>query len=358
MPEPTPTAAPASPTPTATPTAAPTAPPPATTGGYVDRCGLGLCLSGLPYQFTGFNIYNANSRDNCWYPLGYGNSTLDNALTAVGPGQEVFRAWFYQELAITNGARDWAAFDHTIAAARAHGLRIVVTLADQWGSCDSGPGTTTYKGVDWYTDGYRSAVTPGVTTTYRDWVAEIVTRYRGEPAILAWQLMNEAEIKVDASQGCAADAASILRTWTADVGGLIKSIDTHHLVSLGTIGGGQCGTQGDEYRALHELPAIDLCEYHDYLPDAMPGDQWNGLAVRISQCAALGKPIFVGESGQKDLSLTTRAARFSAKFASQFGAGVVGELIWALRDDAHGGSSTTNYDMGPSDPSVDLFGTY
>ena len=36
-----------------------------------------------------------------------------------------------------------------------------------------------------------------------------------------------------------------------------------------------------------------MCEYHDYnnASAAMPGDQWNGLAVRISQCNAIGKPM-------------------------------------------------------------------
>ena len=29
----------------------------------------------------------------------------------------------------------------------------------------------------------------------------------------------------------------------------------------------------------------------------MPGDQWNGLQVRINQCDVLNKPLFVGESG-------------------------------------------------------------
>jgi mannan endo-1,4-beta-mannosidase len=356
-----PTAAPTT-SPTATPapvaSAAPTAAPPASPNGFVTLCGTGLCLDGRSYRFTGFNIYNANSRDNCWYPLGYNDGALDAALTAVGPDQEAFRAWFYQDLATASGVRDWSAFDHTIAVAKAHNVRIIATLADQWGSCDSGPGSVVFKGDDWYTTGYRSTVAPGATTTYRDWVAEIVGRYRNEPTILAWQLMNEAEIRHDITTSCTKNGASILRTWAADVSGVVKSIDTNHLVSLGTLGGGQCGIQDGDYAYVHDLPTIDLCEYHDYLPDAMPGDQWNGLAHRIAQCAALGKPIFIGESGQKDMTLADRAALFTIKFSTQFGSGVVGELVWALRTEPQGGSSTSDYDMGPSDPTVALFGAY
>jgi hypothetical protein len=347
-------------TPAPPPTPAPTstAPPPDPLTGFVRATGTRLTLNGEPYRFKGFNIYNANSRDNCWYPLGYDNNALGNALIAVGPGQNAFRAWFFQDLATTNGKRDWSAFDHTIAVAREHNVRIVATLADQWGSCDSGPGGAVFKGDAWYTSDYRSVVAPGSTRPYRDWVAEVVTRYRNEPAILGWQLMNEAEIRRDINSSCTAGGAAILKTWAADVSSLVKALDANHLVSLGTLGGGQCGMQGDEYRSIHNLATIDLCEYHDYLPEAMPGDQWNGLALRLSQCAALGKPLFVGETGQRDMSLSARADLFALKFATQFGAGVVGELIWALRIESQGGSSTTNYDMGPDDPAVSLFARY
>jgi mannan endo-1,4-beta-mannosidase len=104
---------------------------------------------------------------------------------------------------------------------------------------------------------------------YRQWVRQVVTRYRFSPTILAWQLLNEAEDA--ASDGsCPADASAVLKTWAADVSGLIKSIDRNHLVSLGTIGSGQCGASFTEYKDLHSLPTIDLCEFHDYgaQPDA------------------------------------------------------------------------------------------
>jgi mannan endo-1,4-beta-mannosidase len=368
---PTPTSAPTSaptvaPTPTTASTVAPTATPAATpsgggaTTGFVQADGTGLTLNGLPYRFVGLNIYNANSRVNCAYSLGYNNSELGDALSAVGPGQTAFRAWFFQDLATTNGVRDWSAFDHTIAVAKAHNVRIIATFADQWGNCDSGAGNpAVYKTDSWYSSGYKSAVSPGATVPYRDWVAEVVRRYRNEPTILAWQLINEAETKpYFGSTTCTIGGAALLKSWATDVSGIVKANDPNHLVSLGTIGSGQCGAQGSEYQSLHAIATIDLCEYHDYGPGSMPGDQWNGLAVRINQCAILGKPIFVGETGQKDLSLTDRAAIFASKFSTQFAAGVVGELVWALVDDAHGGSSTTNYDVGPTDPTVSLFVGY
>jgi hypothetical protein len=137
---------------------------------------------------------------------------------------------------------------------------------------------------------------------------------------------------------------------------MIRGLDANHLISLGTIGSGQCGAEANDYRDLHMLRNIDLCEYHDYSLDAMPGDQWNGLQVRLDQCAAIGKPLFVGETGIKpnDVggTLEDRSARFDLKFNTQFAAGVVGELMW---DYSRTPSTLDNYDIGPGDPALRRF---
>ena len=322
---------------------------------FVVRDGARLVLHGKPYRFTGLNIYNANSRDNCWYSLGSG-PVLGQSLRQIGPGKEVFRAWFFQSLATTNGRRDWAAFDHTLAVAARNGYRVIVTLANQWGDCEPGSG---YRNDTWYRSGYMEPDPSGIAS-YRSWVREVVTRYRFVPSILAWQLINEAEVKSsrDASS-CPPDASQVLKSWAADVSGLIKSIDRNHLVSLGTIGGGQCGASFLEYKDVHSVPTIDLCEYHDYGEplNPMPGDPFNGLAFRIQQCNELNKPLFVGETGiQRDPDLAVRAAQFEAKFAAQFGAGVVGELVW----DWWNGSVplSDGYEVGPGDPTLQVLGRY
>ena len=135
---------------------------------------------------------------------------------------------------------------------------------------------------------------------------------------------------------------------------LVKGIDRNHLLGLGTMGGGQCGAQGDEYQALYSLPTLDLCEYHDYQAGApMPGDQFNGLQRRLDQCHALNKPLMVDEVGIRPSEVggtyEARAAAFEAKFSAQFAAGVVGELAWAWNKDY---STPDNFDIGPGDPSL------
>jgi uncharacterized repeat protein (TIGR01451 family)/CSLREA domain-containing protein len=331
--------------------------PPPTAVDFVTRSGTQLQLRGDPYRFTGVNVYNANNSSGCWYPMASG-SILDDSIVALGGGGKVIRAWFFQALATSAGTRNWSGFDHTLAVLAARSKRVIVTLGNQWADCD-GPngGAGAYKDEAWYTAGYTQP-DPAGTVSYRDFVAEIVTRYRDNPTILAWQLMNEAEVKPsETSTVCSAGAAQILEDFATDVSGLIKSIDPNHLVSLGTIGGGQCGAQGAEYQDVHDVATIDLCEYHDYGSPTtpMPGDQWNGLQVRLDQCNALNKPLIVGETGIRpqdvDGTLAGRAAAFDAKFDAQFDAGVVGQLVWAWNAS---GSLLDDFDIGPGDPVIGL----
>lgn len=324
----------------------------ASSNSFVTRSGTQLLLDRQPYRFTGLNIYHANSDGWCSYPWGSGDE-LDTALSEIGPGKRVFRAWFFQPLATTNGIRDWSAFDHTLAVAAAHGVRVIATLTDQWGECGASTGETSYyKTASWYTAGYTQ-VDAGMLASYRDWVAEVVARYKDDPTVMAWQLINEAEVKTVVGPACAPSAHEILKSWATDVSGLVKSIDANHLVSLGTIGSGQCGASGSDYKTLHDVPSIDLCEYHDYNSPTvpMPGDIYNGLQLRIDQCNALNKPIFVGEMGIIPAAvggtLQGRANAFQAKLDAQFAADVRGILAWAW-------VSTDAYVIGPGDPVLDV----
>ncbi len=329
----------------------------------ITRDGAGLALAGQPFRFKGINIYNANSRDNCSYNMASGD-TLGRSLDAIGAAsQNVFRAWFYQFLATNpNGTRDWAPFDHTLAVAAAHHQRVIATLADQWGDCESPPDQPSiYKSQAWYAAGYRETRAPG-QSAYRAWAAEVVARYKDDPTILAWQLMNEAEDADERGGACAPSAPSTLQAWATDMSGLVKSLDRRHLLSVGTIGGGQCGSSGPDYVALHAVSDVDLCEYHDYahIEEPLPGDVLNGLQTRVRQCRALGKPLFVGEIGietREAGSFEQRAALYDRKLAAQFEAGVAGVLLWAWVDGEHGGSSA-GYDIGPSDPALTALRRY
>ena len=194
---------------------------------------------------------------------------------------------------------------------------MIATLTDQWGNCGSSvPGG--YKDASWYEGGYQQPDPVGIVS-YRDFVSEIVSRYKDDPTILAWQLVNEPEVG-NCDVVPESTAAADLKAFAADVSGLIKSIDPNHLVSLGTLGTGQCGARESRLSGCDERPDLDLCEYHDYqFGSPMPGDEFNGLKARLDQCGTLGKPLIVGEVGIKPSDVGGTLAALRTHSGASFG---------------------------------------
>ena len=335
---------------------------------FVTRSGSQLMLDGHEYRFSGANIYSANS--DGWCGPEYTDAELEEAFEEIGQGgPAVVRSWFFQPLAarkdagvthMWTGTRDWTRFDRMLALANQHDIRVIATLTDNWGECGGAGGT---KPGSWYAGGYNDPL-PALqdnydhVVSYRDWVQEVVNRYHDDPTVLMWQLVNEAEVDLDAPPGCQGgdENGLALQAFAQDVSDLIRSLDPNHLISLGTIGGGQCGTESYLYEWIHDLPNIDVCEVHDYdqLAD-MPGDVFNGMMVRIEQCRDLNKPLFVGEVGLIPTTVGStfedRAAKLRSKILRQSAEGVVGFLSWAYM---RTGSTIDNFDIGPGDPIMEV----
>jgi hypothetical protein len=148
-------------------------------------------------------------------------------------------------------------------------------------------------------------------------------------------------------------AAAALRHFFDVVGGEVHALDPDHLVESGLLGGGQCGTQGADYQYVSASPGIDVLSYHDYYDGSpMGGDQWNGIALRLRQAAALDKPIIAGEVGIVAgaggcPSPAERSSAFEAKASAQLAAGASGLLAW---DWVPAPSPSCGYDIGPGDP--------
>src|SRR3989338_4765309 len=164
-------------------------------------------------------------------------------------------------------------------------MRLILTLENQWADCtESG-----YKSAEWYRAGYREPY--GRRPSYRDYVAKVVRRYRDEPAIMMWQLMNEAESK--SAAGVPEPLA--LLAFTKDMSTLVKSIDPNHLLSLGTIGGNPDGVAGRPYADLSAVSGIDAVEAHDFDYTRMFLAPWTKRCFEVARL--VGKPCFVGEMG-------------------------------------------------------------
>jgi mannan endo-1,4-beta-mannosidase len=130
-----------------------------------------------------------------------------------------------------------------------------------------------------------------------------------------------------------------------------------HLVEAGLLGGSQCGIAGSDFEKVSASPGIDVLSVHDYYgSSSMGGDQWNGLAARFVQAAALDKPIITGEAGilagdGPCVSLSQRAAEMASKISAQFAAGSSALLVWDWVPQSLG---PCNYNTGPGDPLMAL----
>jgi len=308
---------------------------------FVQRSGSSLTLAGQPYTFIGANRYNLATTGGSPF-LGCGGVFSDSELTTwfnemQAQGVNALRIWAFQSY-----GSDFTRLDKVLLEAGKRGMKVIPVLENQWDSCTQG-GT---KWEPWYVSGYKSPY-GSYSLSLRDWASLIVNRYKYDQRILMWQVMNEAEIKITNTNTCGSFTA--FYDFANDMTTLVKSIDQNHLVSFGTMGGGQCGAQGSQYQTLHALPNIDVCEYHDYNSSvqAMPSN----LSTRFSQCDTIGKPFIVGESGIRvdcgapcvgdgdncndgDGCFTQqqRADYFDAKLTAFEAAGGDGYLIWSYRD--------------------------
>jgi mannan endo-1,4-beta-mannosidase len=327
---------------------------------YVSASGGKLILEGQPWRFTGYDAYQLTSvavgaKFNCGgqYSTSWLNQMLDEMKSTSGTS--VVRTWFFQSYSADN----YIQFDTVLAAAAKRNIKIIPVLVNQWNDCEPWTGTgRPYKPLSWYQGGYKVA-DDGYPLSFRDYATAMAARYANNKTIAFWQLVNEAEAMQTANGPCDESAAAqAIRSFADDVATAMKARDPNHLISLGTIGTGQCGTSGPDYRYVHS-GAIDLCEYHDYVSGPVSGDQWNGILPDISVCQALRKPIFAGEVGidasvqtnwsangsVTSTSLQQRAGFFNQKLQAQFDRGVSGFLDW---DKTLGDSS--GYDIGLGDP--------
>jgi endo-1,4-beta-mannosidase len=306
------------------------------------------------FRFVGANRYDVAS-----FPPGsgkfycgnaYSDADLERMVTELqtSSGATVLRLWAFQSF--TLGGTDWSMIDRAIAAARRHGMRLILTLENEWQDCtqpDPASGDGRKSGA-WFSAGYKSPLGT-YPLSYRDYATAIVTRYRDEPVIAMWQLMNEAE---------SSDAAA-LYAFTVDMAGVVKFGDAKHLLSLGTLGGGQAGTAGSDYRKLHAVGGIDVVEAHDYGHEAaaLPGSPTstaNTIYSDVRDAAALGKPFFIGEAGiaapspMYPFSYAERAQYMDAKIAAHWAAGTDGFLVWSFYDLKS--DNWQGWDYGPTDP--------
>jgi mannan endo-1,4-beta-mannosidase len=334
-----------------------------TASDFVRTRGSQFTIAGRPFRFVGFNIYDAAAAGEGFYSCEtvtggrYTEAQLDSALRYMHQqaGATVLRFWAYQTY--TRSGEDWSGIDEVLKAARANGMRVIPVLEDGPGYCTTGPAGMAkyeYQNDTWYSAGYKKPYGTA-DLSYRAYVQKIVARYRNNPTILGWEMMNEA------TSPARVDGEPVIETFARSIGSLIHSIDPNHLVTVGTESDGYPGASGADFRAVYALPEIDFGSAHDYEAPGQGGDYdpipMNGLqadgdlpspastlcqpsdgaplACSVAIARQLGKPMVIDEvavpaSSSDRAALQSRAGLFDRKLAAGFDHGVSGELVWTF----------------------------
>lgn len=239
-----------------------------------------------------------------WYPYGFHAYDLNT--------RGVYFQYWDDEAgapAYNDGPDGLQRLDYAIAKAGDLGLKVIVTLSNNWLHMG---GIPQYN--EWFsTEGQRPFFTDErIRQAYKDWVEHVVTRvntvngipYREDPTIFAWELINEPHIGGGTSP-------QVLTRWVAEMSSFIKQLDPNHMVALGDEGffnweRGEDrfydGSASLDFDAILSLPTIDFGTYHLYPDWWEKSPEWGVQWIRdhIEAGRRAGKPVVLGEFGWQD----------------------------------------------------------
>ncbi|GMJ14548.1 endo-beta-mannase 2 [Hibiscus trionum] len=292
-------------------------------------------------------------------------------------GLTVCRTWAFNDghgpnaLQISPGVfneRVFRGLDYVIVEARKNGIRLILSLVNnlsnfggksqylKWAQ-EAGNNVSSSSSTDsFFSD-------PIIKDYYKAYVKAILTRknslsgvkYVDEPAIFAWELMNEPRCASSSS-------APILQAWLTEMAAFVKSLDQKHLVTVGLEGfyglnttkgldvnpGEWAASLGSDFIQNSAIKNIDFASVHAYPDSWIPHHDMEAKTRFLSQWVEshisdgdhlLKKPVLFTEVGSlvhsnnqgvadKDILLKTVYDKIyeSAK-KRQAGAGA---LIWQL----------------------------
>lgn len=246
--------------------------------GFVTASGGRLMLDGQPWRAIGVNLWDmnpykalSNDLSGCYYQHPDLDSYFDATFRRISLEMRatVVRTFGFREQYTAQGG-DWSSTDKLLHYAQKHNIRIIPVLGDQYTTCGI-PART----PDWYyctepgcVPGYRKPNIWG--GDFRSYVVDVANRYKDNPTIAFWQIMNEPMYSKFAFDPRA------LVDFSRDMVGAIREDagDTDHLINLGT---SQGSPDPLAVASMLDCPATgtggcqDLTEVHDYSRQALEG---------------------------------------------------------------------------------------
>ncbi|KAI6688822.1 hypothetical protein NL676_025650 [Syzygium grande] len=336
-------------------------------GGFMKTEGVHFMLNGSPFYANGFNAY--------WLMFLASNPSQRAKVTsafqeASSHGLSIARTWAfsdggYMPLQSSPGSYNEQMFqglDFVISEAKKFEIKLVLSLVDNYEALGGkrryvewarGQGQSIASDDDFFTN-------PVVKGYYKNHIKTVLTRrnsitgiaYKDDPAIMAWELMNEVRCPSDPS-------GRTIQAWIMEMASYVKSIDGNHLLEAGLEGFyAQSAAQkqqnnpnflvGTDFIENNQIPGIDFATVHSYpdqwLSDLSEGNQisflsnWVNTHIQDAQ-NVLRKPLLFAEFGisSKDSGYNQNERDhffdtvYSAIYSSARGGGAAaGSMFWQL----------------------------
>jgi len=224
-------------------------------------------------------------------------------------------------MGINDGPAGLQRLDFLVAEARKRDLLLIIAFLDFW---DYTGGAQQMRA--WYGSDDKNTFffqDPRTKQNYKDFVRHVLqrvnsitgVRYKDDPTIFAWELMNEPNGR----------PASLYREWVAEMTAHVKSIDPNHLVSTG---------HGNVLEKLSDISVagVDFGTWHGYpIYYNLTPQQFDRMITEYCELARVHqKPVLLEEFGFAR-SNPDQAAVYKMWFDTMYrNPNCAGWLVWRL----------------------------
>jgi mannan endo-1,4-beta-mannosidase len=230
-----------------------------------------------------------------------------------------------------------ARLDSAVKLAAARELRLILTLTNYHPDYGGMPQYQRWLNLASLNDFYSDA---SAKSAYQNWVETILTRYKNDPTVLAWEIANEPR--------CPGNTG-LLTDWLKEMSSFIRERAPLQLIASGDEGffareraGNNWlfnGSQGVDAEAILGIPDIDFGTYHLY-PDQWVqgedpiafGQMW--IAEHLSAADRADKPMLLEEYGLP--ASVVRNDAYSAWLDVVQQQGGLGALVWMIGEAGQG----------------------
>ncbi|KAJ3303821.1 hypothetical protein HDV03_003493 [Kappamyces sp. JEL0829] len=372
-------------------------------GSFVKTSGMQFVLNGKPFYFGGTNSFS----------LFYSpTADVDNFFAdAVKTKSSVVRTWLFSDgrgylgsgaifnnnhgtvqgltivyfMDINNSTRQaefnddatygLGRFDYVLKSARDHGVKLIVTLANNWND---------FGGADYYVSRLGSSqhyhgeffTSSAIKTEFKRYISHVLSRvnvltnlaYKDDPTIMMVELMNEprcvgSNVNNQFPQGSNQCSSATITSWADEMTTYIRGIDKNHLLAIGDEGflnnkasngypgyneypnvysNVYDGSAGGDFAANAKLSNVDVLGLHAYFDQWAPASETGSYlknTLRWVQdhydiAKQVNKPLYLAEYGLGDSS--KRANEFPTIQKKLQDLSYGGGLVWILMSTSYG----------------------